>query len=52
MYAFYLKNRQILLYHTDIGIDYIYQPDIDTFFFKDVYEIFKIFSDSWGFIDK
>ena len=34
MYAFYLKNRQILLYHTDIGIDYIYQPDIDTFFLR------------------
>jgi len=26
-----LKNSQILLYHTDIGIDYIYQPDIDNF---------------------
>jgi len=32
MCAFYLKNKQILLYHIDIGIDYIYQPDIDTFF--------------------
>ena len=29
-----MKNRQILLYHTDIGIDYIYQPDIDTFFLR------------------
>jgi hypothetical protein len=26
-----LKNSQILLYHIDIGIDYIYQPDIDNF---------------------
>ena len=34
IYALYLKNRQILLYHVDIGIDYIYQPDIDTFFLR------------------